>query len=176
MWVTLKRHGNHVYAEEFSLLSLEWYHVPQSWILIKNLPGFNQQICYLIFQRLWGLRATANQIENTSRYNNNKSRPDDNWNISENTSWVNHIQNNHENYRFLIIFFVNDSSALELIYDPQEPQSFWQYQQDPDATLIRSVSTRDLISWSFQIARGMDYLASKKVTIQYHAWRQWKKN
>ncbi|EFX69023.1 hypothetical protein DAPPUDRAFT_130102 [Daphnia pulex] len=33
----------------------------------------------------------------------------------------------------------------------------------PDATLIRSVSTRDLISWSFQIARGMDYLASKKV-------------
>ncbi|KAI9558888.1 hypothetical protein GHT06_015678 [Daphnia sinensis] len=31
------------------------------------------------------------------------------------------------------------------------------------ATLIRSVTTRDLISWSFQIARGMDYLASKKV-------------
>ncbi|XP_046456457.1 vascular endothelial growth factor receptor 1-like isoform X2 [Daphnia pulex] len=52
---------------------------------------------------------------------------------------------------------------LELIYDPQEPKSFWHYQQDPDATLIRSVSTRDLISWSFQIARGMDYLASKKV-------------
>jgi len=25
------------------------------------------------------------------------------------------------------------------------------------------ISTRDLISWSFQIARGMDYLASKKV-------------
>ena len=64
---------------------------------------------------------------------------------------------------------MNDSSALDSIYDPQEPQSFWQYQQDPDATLIRSVSTRDLISWSFQIARGMDYLASKKVTIQYHA-------
>ncbi|EFX72926.1 hypothetical protein DAPPUDRAFT_58353 [Daphnia pulex] len=42
-------------------------------------------------------------------------------------------------------------------------QSFWQYQQDPDVTLTRSISTRDLISWSYQIARGMDYLASKKV-------------
>ena len=28
---------------------------------------------------------------------------------------------------------------------------------------IPPISTRDLISWSFQIARGMDYLASKKV-------------
>jgi hypothetical protein len=47
--------------------------------------------------------------------------------------------------------------------DPSESQSFWQYQQDPDVTLTRSISTRDLISWSYQIARGMDYLASKKV-------------
>ncbi|KAK4010925.1 hypothetical protein OUZ56_020047 [Daphnia magna] len=52
---------------------------------------------------------------------------------------------------------------FESIYDPQEPKSFWHYQEDSDATLIRSVTTRDLISWSFQIARGMDYLASKKV-------------
>lgn len=27
------------------------------------------------------------------------------------------------------------------------------------------IRTRDLISWSFQIARGMDHLANKKVTI-----------
>jgi hypothetical protein len=75
------------------------------------------------------------------------------------------------------IFFVDDSSALELIYDPQEPKSFWHYQQDPDATLIRSVSTRDLISWSFQIARGMDYLASKKVTCtSYDLERKTKTN
>jgi serine/threonine protein kinase len=49
--------------------------------------------------------------------------------------------------------------------DPSESQSFWQYQQDPDVTLTRSISTRDLISWSYQIARGMDYLASKKVYV-----------
>jgi hypothetical protein len=36
-------------------------------------------------------------------------------------------------------------------------------QQDWDSALNRPVSTRDLISWSFQIARGMGYLVSKNV-------------
>ena len=75
------------------------------------------------------------------------------------------ITKNDSDIFFAIHFFVDDSTALELIYDPQEPKSFWHYQQDPDASLIRSVSTRDLISWSFQIARGMDYLANKKVIL-----------
>ena len=44
-------------------------------------------------------------------------------------------------------------------------QSYWQYQQDPDVNLNRPITTHDLISWAFQIARGMDYLASKKVYI-----------
>ncbi|XP_046459913.1 mast/stem cell growth factor receptor Kit-like isoform X2 [Daphnia pulex] len=35
--------------------------------------------------------------------------------------------------------------------------------QDLDGNLDRPMSTTDLISWSFQIARGMDYLVSKKV-------------
>lgn len=30
-------------------------------------------------------------------------------------------------------------------------------------TPTRSVTTKDLLIWSFQIARGMDYLASRKV-------------
>ncbi len=33
-----------------------------------------------------------------------------------------------------------------------------------DATSIQQIKTSDLISWSFQIARGMEFLASKKVT------------
>jgi hypothetical protein len=37
--------------------------------------------------------------------------------------------------------------------------------QDPDGNFDRSISTTDLISWSFQIARGMDYLVSKKVSL-----------
>ncbi len=52
--------------------------------------------------------------------------------------------------------------------DPLEPKSFWYYQQDPDAILNQTISTRDLVCWSFQIARGMDYLASKKVRLVFH--------
>ncbi len=44
--------------------------------------------------------------------------------------------------------------------------SFWKYEQDPNAvSKPPALSTRDLISWSFQVARGMDYLASKKVCL-----------
>ena len=34
--------------------------------------------------------------------------------------------------------------------------------ESPDSS-SRSVTTEDLLIWSFQIARGMDYLASRKV-------------
>jgi len=46
----------------------------------------------------------------------------------------------------------------------QGQPSYWQYQQDPDD---RPISTRDLISWAYQIARGMDYLASRKVRLSH---------
>ncbi|KAK4010358.1 hypothetical protein OUZ56_019504 [Daphnia magna] len=39
-------------------------------------------------------------------------------------------------------------------------ESICQYQRD---AALPCITTRDLISWSFQIASGMDYLASKKV-------------
>lgn len=41
-----------------------------------------------------------------------------------------------------------------------------QTQQDVNnlsAEVPASISTRDLICWSFQVARGMEYLVSKKV-------------
>lgn len=31
---------------------------------------------------------------------------------------------------------------------------------------MRSITTTDLVCWSFQVARGMDYLASRKVFLQ----------
>ena len=34
-------------------------------------------------------------------------------------------------------------------------------------------STRDIISWSFQVARGMDYLASKKVIYSFFNAIKW---
>ncbi|XP_046456193.1 vascular endothelial growth factor receptor kdr-like [Daphnia pulex] len=46
----------------------------------------------------------------------------------------------------------------------EEPMSFGVCQEDPDTKFHElTMSTADLISWSFQIARGMDYLTSKKV-------------
>lgn len=46
--------------------------------------------------------------------------------------------------------------------------SFWHYQQDADVTTNQIISTRDLICWAFQVARGMDYLSLKKVIRFYH--------
>ena len=55
----------------------------------------------------------------------------------------------------------------EVNYDDQGPPEWsLNYQADADnqgATGNNSFSTRDLINWSVQIARGMDYLVSKKV-------------
>lgn len=53
-------------------------------------------------------------------------------------------------------------SMLEKAIDAPATESFWQYEQDPEFALNRPISTRDLISWSYQIARGMDYLASSR--------------
>ena len=59
------------------------------------------------------------------------------------------------------LFFV---SPVKPIIASEELEPFWQCQQDPDnLDESESICTRDLISWSFQISRGMDYLTSKKV-------------
>lgn len=33
---------------------------------------------------------------------------------------------------------------------------------------VKPISTNDLLAWSFQIARGMEYLASRKVLFTFH--------
>ena len=47
--------------------------------------------------------------------------------------------------------------------DNQQPDWSLNYQSESDNRSGVSFSTNDLISWSFQIVRGMNYLASKKV-------------
>ena len=50
--------------------------------------------------------------------------------------------------------------------DQQQPDWSLRYEQgEEDAN--NPVSTRDLIFWAFQIARGMDYLDSKKVVDDF---------
>ena len=48
----------------------------------------------------------------------------------------------------------------------QQQGWIWNYQADDEEENKNSISTRDLIYWSVQIARGMDYLVSRKVDSQ----------
>ncbi len=48
--------------------------------------------------------------------------------------------------------------------DMPEPKPIGNFVKISDANLNENIKTSDLISWSLQIARGMEFLASKKVT------------
>ena len=62
-------------------------------------------------------------------------------------------------------FMVTVPNEEEQINDQGPPDWSLNYQADADIqdAISNTFSTRDLISWSLQIARGMDYLVSKKV-------------
>ena len=65
------------------------------------------------------------------------------------------------------LFNGRQESAAKIAVDNPEEQPEWSMDYKSDAQVadepIPPIPTRNLISWSFQIARGMDYLASKKV-------------
>ncbi|XP_065214729.1 vascular endothelial growth factor receptor 1-like [Planococcus citri] len=45
-------------------------------------------------------------------------------------------------------------------YDPEWRSN---YMSDDDESINKTIKTEDLINWSFQVARGMEYLASRKI-------------
>ena len=59
------------------------------------------------------------------------------------------------------------SASDELINKQDQPEWSLRYEAPTNEgeDEIHPVSTRDIINWAFQIARGMDYLSSKKVFI-----------
>jgi hypothetical protein len=72
-----------------------------------------------------------------------------------------------------IILYISDFTEGEqdefmLSNNSIQPEWRSNYKGDYKGT-TRPVCTRDLLCWSFQVARGMDYLASRKVRIfSYH--------
>ena len=69
----------------------------------------------------------------------------------------------------------------EDVEKPEWSMDIMDYKSDAEAEPIPPISTRDLISWPFQIAQGMDYLASKKVlhgdlvARKYFIGRRWRR-
>lgn len=63
---------------------------------------------------------------------------------------------------------INDSTTTigtdgYLVPDVAEPEWRSNYRGDYKNLIVKPSCTHDLICWSFQVARGMEYLASRKV-------------
>jgi serine/threonine protein kinase len=71
---------------------------------------------------------------------------------------------------FLIIDFVTGEQD-EYILSNNSIQPEWRsnYRGDYKGT-TNPVCTHDLLCWAFQVARGMDYLASRKVRLTDMTW------
>lgn len=60
--------------------------------------------------------------------------------------------------------FLLVSETPNMVKDHENSDSIW-YESVLKTGTCNSLTTRDLMCWSFQIARGMDYLASKNVNF-----------
>ncbi|XP_050544021.1 vascular endothelial growth factor receptor 1 isoform X2 [Daktulosphaira vitifoliae] len=83
-------------------------------------------------------------------------------NISKNPYYVNVPSKNNSHGK------VDDSSTQigsdgYLVPDEVEPEWRSNYRGDYKNLNVKPICTHDLICWSFQISRGMDYLASRKI-------------
>jgi hypothetical protein len=69
-------------------------------------------------------------------------------------------------FRPFVLFFkiFSPQIAVQVANDISQFQQSSNNGVQSDETSNRTIKTSDLISWSFQIARGMEFLASKKVT------------
>lgn len=129
-------------------------------LLNLSLQTFNQQPSTSLSNPSSHYANAIHQISDEKTGHNQDYRYDDSFALS-NQSTIKEKTHQYANTTAVIT-----PSSIELENQEMPPDWSLNYQADDyqEATATNnSFSTRDLISWSVQIARGMDYLASKKV-------------
>ncbi|KAH8263498.1 hypothetical protein KR044_009761, partial [Drosophila immigrans] len=68
-------------------------------------------------------------------------------------------------FSIILLFCTHLNAALDdhHVMSNNSIQPAWRSNYKTDSTEAMTVTTTDLVSWAFQVARGMDYLSSKKV-------------
>ena len=117
-------------------------------------PHFNHQFNYLPYRRT-SERETLQNDDATS--------------LSESESTDMTQSENNET----ISAGSSSNTSDEYNEEPQRPEWSCDLQEDSEIVnrIANLVTTRDLICWSYQIARGMDYLVSKKVPLSHSTFQ-----
>lgn len=66
-------------------------------------------------------------------------------------------------FDYIIKLYISLGDDGYLVTRDVDPGGY--YQGDYKSSNIKPICTQDLLCWAYQLANGMDYLASRKVTV-----------